>query len=329
MFLLLLSVVVPVLLAFLAHLVGLLQFEAGAVFRPSPFGFLILLLLGAGFIALARGVRGLASPVGDVIEAAGRLETGDYRVRVAERGPRDVRALARAFNTMASRLEASEEHRRALFADLSHELRTPLAVVQGNLEGIIDGLYTADAGRLGTILDETKILARLIEDLRTLSLADAGALRLFQEPVNLGALARDTAASLRPRADEAGATVVVNEGDAVPDVNADPVRMREVLTNLIANALRYSPRGGRVRVTVAAEEGRVVVSVGDEGPGIAPELRGRLFERFAKSEGSPGAGLGLAIAKSLVVAHGGEIGVESEPGAGTRIRFTVPGAGTP
>lgn len=288
-----------------------------------------LLLILYGFAYTARSLRRLAAPVGDVIEAVGRVADGDLSTRVRERGARDARALARAFNAMTSRLEDAEEQRRRLLADVSHELRTPLSVVQGNLEALVDGVHPPDQAHLEAILDETKILSRLVEDLRTLSLAESGTLTLHREPIDVDALVRETADSFGSQAEPAGVAIDVDVPSGLPQVDADPVRAREVLTNLIANALRYTPRGGRVSVQARRAGDAVAVDVRDTGAGIAPELVGRIFDRFYKSAESRGAGLGLAIAKQLVEAHGGEISATSVLGEGTDIRFTLPVEASP
>jgi len=286
-------------------------------------GFALLVIL-YGFLFTARSLRRLAAPVGDVIEAVGRVADGDLTTRVRERGARDARALARAFNAMTSRLEAGEEQRRRLLADVSHELRTPLSVVQGNLEALVDGVHPADGAHLLAILDETKVLSRLVEDLRTLSLAESGALALHREAIDVGALVRETVESFASRAEPAGVSLEAAVSSGLPEADADPVRAREILTNLIANALRYTPRGGHVTVTARAEDAALLIDVRDTGAGIAPERIGRIFDRFYKSPESRGAGPGLAIAKQLVEAHGGEISATSVLGQGTTIRFTLP-----
>jgi signal transduction histidine kinase len=283
-----------------------------------------LLVIVYGFLFTVRSLRRLAAPVGDVIEAVGRVADGDLSTRVRERGARDARALASAFNAMASRLEAGEEQRRRLLADVSHELRTPLSVVQGNLEALVDGVRPADEAHLTAILDETKVLSRLVEDLRTLSLAESGALALHREAIDVGALVRETVESFASQAEPAGVSLEAPVSSELPQVDADPVRAREILSNLIANALRYTPRGGRVTVTALREDARVAVDVRDTGAGIAPDQIGRIFDRFYKSPESRGAGLGLAIAKQLVEAHGGEISATSILGKGTDIRFSLP-----
>lgn len=286
-------------------------------------GVALLLLLG-GLALAARSLRRLAAPVSDVIDAVGRVADGDLTARVDERGPREARSLARAFNTMTSRLRASEEQRRRLLADVSHELRTPLSVVQGNLEALVDGVHPADEAHLTAILEETKILSRLIEDLRTLSLAESGALALYREPTDVATLARETVASFGPQADQAGVGLATNAPPDLPIADVDPVRAREILANLVSNALRYTPRGGRVRVDLHAEDGAIALAVIDTGAGIPPDSLERIFDRFYKSAESRGAGLGLAIAKQLVEAHGGTIRASSEVGRGTEIRLTLP-----
>jgi signal transduction histidine kinase len=284
-----------------------------------------LLVVVYGFLFTARSLRRLAAPTGDVIEAVGRVADGDLSTRVRERGPREARALARAFNAMTSRLEASEEQRRRLLADVSHELRTPLSVVQGSLEAIVDGVRPADAEHLAGILDETKVLSRLVEDLRTLSLAESGALALHREPTDLATIIRDVVASFAPQAREAGVKLGFSDVVELPLADVDPVRTHEILTNLIANALRYTPRGGTIGVDAVPDEGGVIaMTITDTGVGIPPEALGRVFERFYKSADSRGAGLGLAIAKQLLEAHGGAISATSVVGRGTEIHFTLP-----
>jgi two-component system OmpR family sensor kinase/two-component system sensor histidine kinase BaeS len=227
---------------------------------------------------------------------------------------------------MSARLESSEKQRQQLLADVTHELRTPLTVVQGNLEALLDGVYPADAEHLAPILDETRVLSRLVDDLRTLSMAEAGALALHREPTDIAELVADSVASLRTQADSAGIALITDAAAALPQSDIDPVRLREVLSNLLSNAIRYTPRGGSIRVGVAASDGRLHVTVRDTGPGIGADALPHVFDRFYKSDESRGAGLGLAIAKSLVVAHGGEIEAVSAPGEGTEMRLWLPTA---
>jgi two-component system OmpR family sensor kinase/two-component system sensor histidine kinase BaeS len=311
-----------VVAAFITILVNIFRdaTTGGGIAAFIPLTIVVLLLFGTA----ARGFRRFAAPLGDLIDAAESVEAGNYSVRVRARGPRELRSLATAFNSMSGRLESSERERRRLLADVTHELRTPLTIMQGNLEALLDGVYAADPAHLEPILDETRVLSRLVDDLRTLSLAEAGALTLHREPTDVAQLLTDSVASFRVQADAAGIELAGAVDGMLPQAEIDPLRMREVLSNLLSNALRYTPRGGTVRVGASVADGKVRVSVRDSGPGIAAEALPHIFDRFYKSDESRGAGLGLAIAKSLVVAHGGEIDAASEVGHGTEMRFTFP-----
>ena len=307
-----------------ASALGLIHLpDSGAIFFRA--GGLLAFLIGVFGIAFTlRAFRRASVWVDELMEAAGRVEAGDYGVRVGEGGPREVRALARAFNSMSTRLQKTDEQRRNLLADVTHELRTPLAVIQGNLEGLLDGVYPADETHLAPILDETRVMSRLIDDLRTLALAESGTLQLHREPTDIGVLATEAATAFRAQADAAGVTLNVTMPHDLPLLDIDPVRIREVLTNLIANALRHTRRGGRIEVAGEANGQRLTLIVSDTGIGIAPEALPHIFDRFFKSDESRGSGLGLTIAKNLVAAHGGEITAESVPGQSTTIRFTLP-----
>jgi len=269
-------------------------------------------------------MRRLVVPLNDLLNAAERVGQGDYSVRVAEKGPRELRSLARAFNTMTSRLHITDEQRRELLADVTHELRTPLTVVQGNLEGMLDGVYPADEANLRSLLEETNILARLVEDLRTLALAESGTLKLKKEPTDLSMLIRDTLAAFQSQADSVGVSLTVETADDLPWVDLDPGRIRQVLSNLVANALRYTPSGSEIHVRYRQADKQALMDVQDSGPGIPPDELPYVFERFHKSTDSGGMGLGLAIARHLVEAHGGTITAESTPGHGTTMRITLP-----
>jgi len=289
-----------------------------------------LIVLFVGFVALIVGVRiarGVARPLAELVDAAGRVEAGDYSVRVPEspRARGELRGLGRAFNAMAARLESEDATRRRLLADVSHELRTPLAVIQGNLEALVDGVYPPDEAHLRPILDETRVLERLVDDLRTLSLADSGALPLHREPTEPAVLLEDVAAAHRANASAASIDVRVEVGAGLPTLDVDPVRMKQVVSNLVENAVRAMPGGGSITLSARAASAAVVIEVTDTGPGIAPELRSTLFDRFTKSVGSRGSGLGLAIARAIVTAHGGTIDAASGPGGiGTTLRISLP-----
>ncbi len=334
-----------VLLACIGASTVLSVLVTGEPSRPSVFGVFIsviglaALIVGAGGIfSVARTYRSAARPINDLIDATERIERGDFSVRVTEGGPNTLRALARTFNSMAERLQQDEVARRNLLADVTHELRTPLTIIQGNLEGVLDGIYPRDEAHLAPILDEARVMSRLIDDLRTLSLAEAGALPLQKETTDLSTLAREVATAFAAQAKEARVSLSVQAKEAVL-AEVDETRIRAVLNNLLANALRYTPEGGTITVEVApalpsprqpapqpspTERGiwSARIEVSDTGSGIAPADLPHVFDRFYKGRDSSGSGLGLAIAKQLVQAHGGEIHAESD--AGTRIWFTLP-----
>jgi signal transduction histidine kinase len=290
----------------------------------------IVILIGGGLALTAAGrtFRRAGMSLDELVDAARRVEEGDYTTRVAEpvarRGP--LRELVRGFNSMTGRLEADAEQRRRLLADVSHELRTPLAVIQGNIEAILDGVHAADDAHLGAILDETHVLARLVDDLRTVALSEGGNLPLHREPTDLSILAAESVASFQSAAEAAGVSLEVHVDDEVPLLDIDPVRIREVLSNLVANALRHTPSGGTIGViaTSTADGKSVEIVVRDTGTGIDPALLPHVFDRFAKAADSRGSGLGLAIARGLVEAHGGSIDVESSAATGTTFRLSLP-----
>jgi signal transduction histidine kinase len=287
-------------------------------------GAIVLLLFVVAMVG--RAIRRMAAPIGDVMDAADRVAAGDYGTRVQPRGSREICGLARAFNAMAERLQSNEDQRRSLLADVAHELRTPLSVIRGNAEGMIDGLYPTDEAHLGPIVEETDVMARLLDDLATLSTAEAGTLALYRERVAPADLVGESVSAFRTQAVSSGVALEGRADPSLPDLDVDPVRIHEVLANLLSNALRHTPGGGSVSLTAhASDDGRGVrFTVRDTGSGIPPDQLPLVFERFTRSADSGGAGLGLAIAKGLVGAHGGTIEAESEPGHGTTIRFTLP-----
>jgi signal transduction histidine kinase len=310
----------------LVQLLGLLQVPTQVYGWLIPL-IVLLLMLGLALLALAgRGLRHISLPVGDLLDAADRVAAGDYSTRVRESGPREVRSLAHAFNSMAERLQTADEQRRSLLADVTHELRTPLTVIQGNVEGMLDGLYPAEPARLRSILEETRILSRRIEDLRTLALVESGALQLHKEVTDLAALLGETVAAFGAQAETTGVTLQVDALADLPLLNLDAGRMRQVLSNLVANALRYTPPGGAIWLRCKEDWNQVVIEVQDNGPGISPEDLPHVFDRFYKTRDSSGMGLGLSIAKQLIEAHGGNISALSPPGEGTTIRILLPAA---
>ncbi len=280
-------------------------------------------------IALSvRAFRGIAAPLADVMSAADAVAAGDWSVRVPERGPRDFRQLALSFNRMTEELARADQSRRNLTADVAHELRTPLHIIQGNLEGVLDGVYAPTEAHISATLDETRMLARLVEDLRTLSLAEAGALPMHWEQVDIGELLADLHTTFSGQAEAAGVLMQVTPtpGETLSPaplvIEADLGRLNQVLSNLLANALRHTPAGGAITLAAEPLGDGVRLRVGDTGEGIPPEDLPFVFDRFWRGDpsrsrtGGAGSGLGLAIARQLVQAHGGRIWVESSPGQG-------------
>jgi signal transduction histidine kinase len=328
-FLFLINTSVLVIALQVAHLFGLVEVPPNALLLSSATAFVLLfILLLAMAIAFAM-FRGTAGAVRSALEAVEKVAEGDYTPRISARGPRDVRRLATSFNTLVERLGAAESQRRRLLADVTHELRTPLSVIQGRLEGILDGVYPPDEATLEAILDETRHMSRIIEDLRVLSMAESGALRLSRGPVDLGEVADDALEAYRGAAEAAGVSLRGDMPDDLPAADADATRVREVIENLVSNAIRYTPSGGSVAIDARRDGAEMIaVTVRDTGRGVAADELPRLFERFHRSADSPGTGLGLAIARDLVRAHGGELTAASEgEGKGTAMRFTLPVAG--
>ena len=280
----------------------------------------------AGLIASARWLWRNARTIGALMDAADRVAGGDYETRVAGTDARQLGRLTTAFNEMAQRLQTNEQRRRDLLADVAHELRTPLQVIRGTLEGVLDGLYPADPDRLRPLVEETIVMARLLDDLRTLSMAEAGVLHVHRETVDPKALVEDAILAFRPTAQEMSVSLRSAAGADVPGtIEADPVRLDEVLSNLIANALKHTPAGGTVTVQITgAPIGAVSFAVQDTGRGISADLLPFVFDRWMTSADADGTGLGLAIAKHLVEAHGGRIEAISDVSGGTTIRFSVP-----
>jgi signal transduction histidine kinase len=311
-----------------AALIWLLLSVVGTV-GSAPFARVISgagLLLGVvALIAAWIAVRRLAAPATRLVDAARRIEDGDYSARVPVRGPSELRSLARAFNAMSGRLEADEARRRSVVADVAHELRTPITVIRGQVEGIVDGIYPADPEHMRPVLAATRTLEVLVDDLRTLALAEVGTLNPQREPVDLSVLVHDTLATFGDAAGAAGVHLVAAVDPPGLEIEGDAVRLGSVLANLVANALRHVHHGGEVRVDASRRGEGVRIAVRDNGEGIPAELLPRVFDRFVKSSDSPGSGLGLAIVRDIVEAHGGKVTVASTTGAGTEVELTLPG----
>jgi two-component system sensor histidine kinase BaeS len=326
----LVAVAAAVVTALVGTLMGWLL--GPTAFRPGTAQVVLVmtaLLLVAFAVVAQRGIRRFSRPMDNLIEAAGRIEKGDYSAQLPESGPQELVSVARAFNAMSSRLKTSDEQRRSFLADVAHELRTPLSVIRGQAEAIADGVYPGDADHVMPILDATGTLEVLVEDLRTLVLTEAGSLVLNREHVEPGALVQDVLASFETQSEAFGVSMASAIDATVPDVDVDPARIRSALANVVSNAIRHTPAGGSIRIDVHRAGEQVEILVKDTGEGISPEILPRVFQRFVKGPGSTGSGLGLAITHDIITAHGGAVEIESAVGSGTTVRITLPPATAP
>ncbi len=293
---------------------------------------LVATVVLAGIAAIGLGVllsRRILNPIGALTAAARQMELGDLSQRVAIRSQDEIGELAQAFNAMADGLSRLEQLQRNMVSDIAHELRTPLSNVRGYLEAIQDGLARADVETIDSLHEEVMLLNRLVDDLQELALAEAGKLQLQTIPISLREIVLKAQKALEPKVREKDIAIHLDIPDALPALEVDPERIGQVLRNLLANAVEYTPQGGEIRVVARAGQEGIEVKVCDSGIGIAEEHLSFLFERFYRVDGSRtrstgGAGLGLAIVKQLVQAHGGKIEVDSILGSGTTITFTLP-----
>jgi signal transduction histidine kinase len=292
---------------------------------------LSLAALGAAAIALLAGIllaRTLTRPLRDLTQAIQAMAAGELRQEVPVRSTDELGALTRAFNQLSADLARSNDVRRQMSADIAHDLRTPLTVIRAYIDGLRDGTFKPTPARFEAMQAETQHLQRLVEDLRTLSLADAGELPIQREPISAGALLERLAVAYAPQAEARNIALEVSIEPRMPEVVADPERMIQVLGNLVTNALRYTPSGGRIALSARLQRSAVALAVQDTGVGIAPDDLSHVFDRFyrgdtARSQQHNESGLGLAIAKSITEAHGGKIEVESELGRGTTFRVVL------
>ena len=295
----------------------------------SAFVWVLVAPVALGFIAILvmRSTFRTWRPVRSLVGLAGSLADGDYTARAAEPRSGAMKPVVRSFNKLAGRLEDAELQRRRLLADLGHEIRTPLTVVRGEIEAMLDGVHEPDPEHLEALLDEVRVMERLVEDLRTLTLAEAGQLSLHPEATDIDDLVGDVVDSHRPGAERAGVVVRFIPDGSIGEIMVDPVRIREVVANLIVNALRAMPDGGALTVRVSSPAaGRVDIVVADTGIGIPEDELDHIFDRFHKSATSSGSGLGLTISRDLVGGHGGSMYVASEVGAGTTVTVSLPAA---
>jgi signal transduction histidine kinase len=292
----------------------------------APAALVILLL----FIIINLYLR-FGRPLEELFSTINAVEAGDLSVRVPENKSDMFSDLFKRFNKMVGELERAEQQRRNLTADIAHELRTPLHIIQGNLEGIVDGVYQPTSEHISATLDETRLLARLVNDLQMLSLAETGQLPLHPTRFLLADLIQDLMAGFASQAASQGIALHTNLADPAPTITADYDRLNQVLSNLISNALRHTTAGGSVFIETGPgshPERRVRIIVKDTGQGIAPEDLPFIFDRFWRGDksrrGRTHSGLGLAITKQLIQAHHGTIEAHSELGQGTTFVIELP-----
>jgi two-component system OmpR family sensor kinase/two-component system sensor histidine kinase BaeS len=292
-------------------------------------GNFALLSVGVGIVGGVIIARVVSAPISDLARAARLIGQGDLDARVAARGSREQVELAETFNKMAADLQRAEILRNSLMADVSHELRTPLTVLEGNLRAALDDVYGLDAAEIANLYSQTRHLIRLVNDLRDLALAENQQLPLDRQPADLNALVTETLQALEPLAAEKG-VVLADRTDSLPPARVDPVRMRQVLFNLLFNALRHTPSGGEITVRASSEAGALRLAVQDSGEGLEPEQLTAVFDRFyradrSRSRETGGSGLGLAIVKAIVEAHGGQMEAQSAgKGRGSTFLVTLP-----
>ena len=308
---------------------------AEAQLRRSVTRTIALTGAAAALLAIALGwwlTRRALQPLNELNRAAGQIGAGDLAYRVPVASGDEVGRLAGRFNEMATALERDERLRQQMVNDIAHELRTPLTVMQGHLEALQDGVFALNVEALKPIHDETLLLGRLVGDLRDLARAESGRLELELSPLEPSALLARAERQFRGEAEAAGVALRVSAPDGLPRIQGDAQRLGQVLTNLVANALRYTPRGGQVTLSARLEGSWLALDVADSGTGIAPEDLPLVFERFYRADRSRRrdaghSGLGLAIARQLVEAHGGTLTVTSQVGVGSVFTVRLPLAG--
>lgn len=302
--------------------------------------FLLITGLIVAAIALIIGLiltHQITRPIKALINGARQITRGNLRHRVEIKAKDELNELGQSFNTMAASLDKAEQERRRIVADIAHDLRTPLTVIEGTVTGIQDGVFKPDKEHLDTIKEQTSLLTRLTSDLRDLSLAESGQLKLVLAPTDLADLVRSKASQFEIKAREKGISMKLDIAEDLPKITIDPARIDQVLANLITNAIRHTPSGS---ITISIRQVNrdtahqinnpsLILSVVDTGEGIAPEHLPHIFERFYRVQQSRvrsdgGSGLGLAIVKQLVQAHGGQAWVESQEGKGSKFSFSLP-----
>ena len=293
-----------------------------------PVGLISFILAMFMIVAAVLLTRRFVDPLADVIFAAREMTQGKLSTRISSEGPQDLRTLSESFNEMASSLERNDRERRNMLADIAHELRTPLSVIRGRLEGIVDGIYTADGGQVSLALEQTYLLERLVDDLRLLTLAETRQLHFEKKPVDLAQLAQHTIDMFSAEAQEKNISLVLEKGSGTYIVELDSQRMEQVIGNLVGNSLRYIPDGSKIWLTLEETFDAVKLFINDNGPGVAEDELSYLFDRFwrkekSRSRATGGTGLGLAIAKQLIEAQGGTIDAKNLSEGGLQVIVEV------
>ena len=305
----------------------------GERFLTALTGSLAAATLVSGLIAFVLGLffmLRVSRALGKLTEGARRVAGGDLAVLIPVQGKDEIAELSDSFNHMTGELRKLEEAKRRIIADSAHELRTPVTLIQGLLEGMMDGIFPTDAATLKSVHEETLRLSRLIDTLRELEVIESGRLELHLEDVDLGLLASQAAALFAGRLQDKGLSLSLPPAEpAVPPIKVDRLRLGEVVYNLLANAVRHTPEGGRIRISIDRSEEFTVFKVEDSGPGVPEEEREKIFERFyridkARSAARGGSGLGLSIAREIVRAHGGSLTAEASDLGGAAFLVRLP-----
>jgi two-component system OmpR family sensor kinase len=301
-----------------------------AIWISAIIGIAVALILG--FLL----TQYLINPIKALTSGARNITGGNLGYRVKVSSGDEIGELTQTFNTMASRLEASEQTRKQLLADIAHELKTPLTVIGGTVDGIMDGVFNPDREHLGTIKEQTTMLTRLIADLRDISLAETGQLKLEKSRCDISELVSQSVMQFEKSASEKGIHLQVDTSSSLPELLIDPSRIKQVINNLLTNAIRHTPANGTISISIENRDKNehfnkkhVLISVCDTGEGIPSEHLPHIFDRFyraksARSRNDGGSGLGLAIAGQMVQAHGGNIRAESELGKGSTFFIALP-----
>ena len=320
--------------------VGYLVHEGGAVFASGDETELLSRLTRSAYIAAGVAIAfalllallfssRLLKPVRALTEAAQDLSGGDLTRRVSIKGDDELAVLGQTFNEMAISLENAEQTRQAMTADIAHELRTPLAVQRAQLEALQDGVYAPTDENISALLEQNLLLTRLVADLRTLAMADAGQLQLAKIPTDFGQLIARVAEQFKPQAAESGVEIHFSQQSDCLYIDVDPGRVEQIIGNLISNALRYTPEHSWVKLNLNCVQEVAVLTIRDNGPGIPEEEQEQIFERFyradhSRSRAAGGSGLGLAIARQLTEAQEGHLSVKNHPEGGAEFRLSFP-----